>query len=75
VLQDVFATMARAAASAHLRGCGHQAADRVEQLQDFAAGGRWQSTVLRLAKHGRDVSLAQWKQFREDYAKARGKSA
>jgi len=73
-LQEVFSTMARAAASAHLRGCGHQAADRIERLQDFAAGGRWQSTVLRLAKHGRDVSLTQWKQFREDYLKARGEA-
>jgi len=72
-LLDVLTTMARAAGWAHLRGCGHQAADRIEKLQDFAAGGRWQSMALRLARHGRDVSLAQWKAFAEDYRKARGK--
>jgi uncharacterized protein (DUF2252 family) len=71
-LLDVLATMARAAAWAHLRGCGHQAADRIEKLQDYAAGGRWQSMALRLARHGRDVSLAQWKMFAEDYRKAKG---
>lgn len=71
-LLDVLATMARAAAWAHLRGCGHQAADRIEKLQDYAAGGRWQSMALRLARHGRDVSLAQWKTFAEDYRKAKG---
>lgn len=68
----VLASMARAAAWAHLRGCGHQAADRIEKLQDFASGGRWQSKALRLARHGRDVSLAQWKAYAEDYRKARG---
>ncbi|GJG97363.1 DUF2252 family protein [Cupriavidus pauculus] len=71
-LMDVLVTMARAAAWAHLRGCGHQAADRIEKLQDFAAGGRWQSMALRLARHGRDVSLAQWKAYAEDYRRARG---
>lgn len=71
-LLDVLATMARAAAWAHLRGCGHQAADRIEKLQDYAAGGRWQSMALRLARHGRDVSLAQWRTFAEDYRKAKG---
>lgn len=71
-LVEVLTTMARAAAWAHLRGCSHQAADRVEKLQDFAAGGRWQSMALRLARHGRDVSLAQWKAYAEDYRKARG---
>ncbi|PLP96675.1 DUF2252 family protein [Cupriavidus pauculus] len=71
-LLDVLATMARAAAWAHLRGCGHQAADRIEKLQDYAAGGRWQSMALRLARHGRDVSLAQWKTYAEDYRKAKG---
>jgi len=71
-LLDVLGTMARAAAWAHLRGCGHQAADRIEKLQDYAAGGRWQSMALRLARHGRDVSLAQWKIYAEDYRKAKG---
>lgn len=71
-LLDVLGTMARAAAWAHLRGCGHQAADRIEKLQDYAAGGRWQSMALRLARHGRDVSLAQWKTYAEDYRKAKG---
>lgn len=71
-LLEVLTTMARAAAWAHLRGCGHQAADRIEKLQDFAAGGRWQSMALHLAKHGRDVSLAQWKVYVEDYRKAKG---
>ncbi len=74
-LVEVLTTMARTAAWAHLRSCGHQAADRIEKLQDFASGGRWQSMALRLARHGRDVSLAQWKAYAEDYHKARGTKA
>ncbi len=71
-LREVLATMAHAAAWAHLRGCGHHAADRIEQLQEFAAGTRWRKGVLRLARHGHAVSLAQWKVYAEDYRKARG---
>lgn len=71
-LREVLATMAHAAAWAHLRGCGHHAADRIEQLQEFAAGTRWRKGVLRLARHGHAVSLAQWKAYAEDYGKARG---
>lgn len=71
-LGEALAEMARAAAWAHLRGCGHHAADRIEQLQVFAAGARWHAPVLRLARHGCEVSLAQWKAFARDYALARG---
>ncbi|RDK08913.1 DUF2252 domain-containing protein [Cupriavidus lacunae] len=71
-LREVLVTMAHAAAWAHLRGCGHHAADRIEQLQAFAAGTRWRSGVLRLARHGCAVSMAQWKAYAEDYRKARG---
>lgn len=70
-LREALAEMARAAAWAHLRGCGHHAADRIEQLQEFASSARWHGPVLRLARHGRDVSLAQWKEFAEDYRVAR----
>ena len=70
-LREALAEMARAAAWAHLRGCGHHAADRIEQLQAFAAGTRWHAPVLRLARHGCEVSLAQWKAFARDYAAAR----
>lgn len=69
-LREVLTTMARAAAWAHLRGCGHQAADRIEQLQDFAAHGRWRAPVLRLARHGCETAVAQWKEFREDFEAA-----
>lgn len=69
-LREVLETMAHAAAWAHLRGCGHHAADRIEQLQEFAAGARWRRSVLRLARHGHAVSLAQWKAYAEDYRKA-----
>ncbi|WP_042879712.1 DUF2252 family protein [Cupriavidus necator] len=71
-LREVLVTMAHAAAWAHLRGCGHHAADRIEQLQAFAAGTRWRSGVLRLARHGCAVSVGQWKAYVEDYRKARG---
>lgn len=71
-LREVLVTMAHAAAWAHLRGCGHHAADRIEQLQAFAAGTRWRSGVLRLARHSCAVSLGQWKAYVEDYRKARG---
>jgi uncharacterized protein (DUF2252 family) len=71
-LREVLGTMAHAAAWAHLRGCGHHAADRIEQLQAFAAGTRWRTGVLRLARHGCAVSMAQWKAYAQDYRKARG---
>ncbi len=71
-LREVLGTMAHAAAWAHLRGCGHHAADRIEQLQAFAAGTRWRTNVLRLARHGCAVSVAQWKAYADDYRKARG---
>ncbi|MDF3885650.1 DUF2252 domain-containing protein [Cupriavidus basilensis] len=74
-LREVLITMARAAAWAHLRGCGHNAADRIEQLQEFAGGTRWREPVLRLARHGCELAQAQWKDFAEDYRKARGESA
>ncbi len=71
-LREVLATMAHAAAWAHLRGCGHHAANRIEQLQEFATGSRWRRSVLRLARHGHAVSLAQWKAYAEDYRMASG---
>ncbi|WP_454737660.1 DUF2252 domain-containing protein [Cupriavidus necator] len=71
-LREVLVTMAHATAWAHLRGCGHHAADRIEQLQAFAAGTRWRSGVLRVVRHSCAVSLGQWKAYVEDYRKARG---
>jgi uncharacterized protein (DUF2252 family) len=71
-LRELLGTMAHAAAWAHLRGCGHQAADRIEQLQAFAGGTRWRTGVLRLARHGCAVSVAQWKAYADDYREARG---
>ncbi|MGO4331665.1 DUF2252 family protein [Cupriavidus sp. 2TAF22] len=73
-LREVLLTMARVAAWAHLRGCGHEAADRIEQLQEFAAAARWRAPVLRLARHGCEVAQAQWKAFAQDYRQARGAS-
>jgi uncharacterized protein (DUF2252 family) len=71
-LSEVLLTIARTAAWAHLRGCGHNAADRIEQLQEFASGSRWRAPVLRLARHGCELAQAQWKDFAEDYRRARG---
>ncbi|AEI80962.1 hypothetical protein CNE_2c20090 [Cupriavidus necator N-1] len=71
-LRELLGTMAHAAAWAHLRGCGHQAADRIEQLQAFAGGTRWRTGVLRLARHGCAVSVVQWKAYADDYREARG---
>jgi uncharacterized protein (DUF2252 family) len=70
----VLQTMAHAAAWAHLRGCGHEAADRVEALQAFAAGKRWQAQALRLARHGYEVSVKQWRAYVQDYREARGEA-
>lgn len=71
-LREVLITMARTAAWSHMRGCGHNAADRIEQLQEFASGSRWRAPVLRLARHGCELAQAQWKDFAEDYRLARG---
>ncbi|WP_454732730.1 MULTISPECIES: DUF2252 domain-containing protein [Cupriavidus] len=72
-LREVLLTMARVAAWAHLRGCGHEAADRIEQLQEFAAGRHWRAPVLRLARHGCEMAQKQWRDFAEDYRVARGR--
>lgn len=71
-LDDALQTMARVAAWCHLRGCGRHGTDLVEKLQDYAAGTAWRKSALKLAAHGKDVSLKQWAEFAEDYRQARG---
>ncbi|MBB6591321.1 DUF2252 domain-containing protein [Ralstonia solanacearum] len=71
-LDDALQTMAHVAAWCHLRGCGRLGTDLVERLQDFAAGTAWRKSVLKLASHGRQVSLRQWREFAEDYRAAVG---
>ncbi|TXD52715.1 DUF2252 domain-containing protein, partial [Ralstonia sp. TCR112] len=65
-------TMARVAAWCHLRGCGRHGTDLVEKVQAYAAGSAWRKSALKLAAHGKDVSLKQWAEFAEDYRQARG---
>ncbi|MDE2203368.1 MAG: DUF2252 family protein [Burkholderiaceae bacterium] len=74
-LDDALQTMARVAAWCHLRGCGRHGTDLVERVQDYAAGTAWRKSALKLAAHGRDVSLRQWAEFAEDYRQARGDKA
>ena len=71
-LDDALQTMARVAAWCHLRGCGRHGTDLVEKVQDYAAGTAWSKSALKLAAHGKDVSLKQWAEFAEDYRQARG---
>ena len=74
-LDDALQTMARVAAWCHLRGCGRHGTDLVEKVQDYAAGTAWRKSALKLAAHGRKVSLKQWAEFAEDYRQARGGKA
>ncbi|KJJ94772.1 succinate-semialdehyde dehydrogenase [Burkholderiaceae bacterium 26] len=75
-LDDALQTMARVAAWCHLRGCGRHGTDLVEKVQDYAAGTAWRKSALKLAAHGKGVSLKQWAEFAEDYRQARsGKAA
>jgi len=69
-LDDALQTMARVAAWCHLRGCGRFGTDLVERIQDYAAGTAWRKSALKLAAHGRAVSLKQWAEFAEDYRQA-----
>ncbi|MGN8063460.1 DUF2252 family protein [Ralstonia sp. 22111] len=71
-LDDALQTMARVAAWCHLRGCGRHGTELVEKVQDYAAGTAWRKSALKLAAHGKDVSLKQWAAFAEDYRQARG---
>ena len=70
-LDDALQTMARVAAWCHLRSCGRLGTDLVETVQDYAAGTAWRKSALKLATHGRKVSLKQWAEFAEDYRQAR----
>lgn len=74
-LDDALQTMAHVAAWCHLRGCGRHGTDLVEKVQDYAAGTAWRKSALKLAAHGRKVSLKQWAEFAEDYREARGDKA
>ena len=74
-LDDALQTMAHVAAWCHLRGCGRHGTDLVEKVQDYAAGTAWRKSALKLAVHGRKVSLKQWAEFAEDYRQARGDRA
>ncbi|MHA6829868.1 DUF2252 domain-containing protein [Ralstonia pseudosolanacearum] len=71
-LDDALQTMAHVAAWCHLRGCGRFGTDLVERLQDYAAGTAWRKSVLKLAGHGRQVALRQWREFAQDYRAAVG---
>ncbi|MBX9431370.1 DUF2252 domain-containing protein [Ralstonia pseudosolanacearum] len=71
-LDDALQTMAHVAAWCHLRGCGRFGTDLVERLQDYAAGTAWRKSALKLAGHGRQVALRQWREFAQDYRAARG---
>ncbi|MHA6893434.1 DUF2252 domain-containing protein [Ralstonia pseudosolanacearum] len=71
-LDDALRTMAHVAAWCHLRGCGRFGTDLVERLQDYAAGTAWRKSVLKLAGHGRQVALRQWREFAQDYRAAVG---
>lgn len=71
-LDDALQTMAHVAAWCHLRGCGRFGTDLVERLQDYAVGTAWRKSVLKLAGHGRQVALRQWREFAQDYRAAMG---
>lgn len=71
-LDDALQTMAHVAAWCHLRGCERFGTDLVERLQDYAAGTAWRKSVLKLAGHGRQVALRQWREFAQDYRAAVG---
>ncbi|AXV77103.1 MULTISPECIES: DUF2252 domain-containing protein [Ralstonia solanacearum species complex] len=73
-LDDALQTMARVAAWCHLRGCGRFGTDLIERLQDDAAGTAWRKSALKLAGHGRQVSLRQWREFAGDYREAVGEA-
>ncbi|HEY2684093.1 MAG TPA: DUF2252 family protein [Steroidobacteraceae bacterium] len=59
--------MARVAAWAHLRGCGHYGASAAESLQAYAATRRWQAAVERLAQKAAKRTLAAWRAYAEDF--------
>lgn len=54
-------TMARVAASAHLRGCGRDGAATVDALADFGRGDAWRAALL-------DIALGCAAQVGRDYA-------
>jgi uncharacterized protein (DUF2252 family) len=59
--------MARVAAWAHLRSCGHHGAAPVEALQAYVAGKRWAPAVERLSESAADRMHQAWRTYCKDY--------
>jgi uncharacterized protein (DUF2252 family) len=59
--------MARVAAWAHLRSCGHRGAAPVEVLQAYVAGKRWTPAVERLSKSAAGRMHQAWRTYCKDY--------
>jgi uncharacterized protein (DUF2252 family) len=66
ILEAVVA-MAHVTAWAHLRGCGHFDAERVETLQKYVAADAWRRTAAELAKKSATGMHVAWRSYCKDY--------
>lgn len=66
-IAEAMAGMARVAAWAHLRGCGHQGSASVETVQAYVAGKQWARAAERLAESTAREVVQAWRTYCEDY--------
>ena len=66
-LVEAIEGMGQVAAWAHLRGCGHLGAVRVEQLQSYVGTRRWAEAAERLAESATGKIHRAWRAYTKDY--------
>ena len=66
-LVEAIEGMGQVAAWAHLRGCGHHGAVRVEQLQSYVGAKPWAEAADRLAESAARKIRRAWQAYSRDY--------
>jgi len=66
-IREAVRGMGHVAAWAHLRGCGHFDAAKVEALQTYVAAAAWRSRAVAIGESAAADMLRAWKIYSKDY--------
>jgi len=66
-IREAVCGMGQVAAWAHLRGCGHFDAAKVERLQTYVAAAQWRRRALAIGESAAADMLRAWKIYSKDY--------